>query len=177
MLMLALARHPPHPTCPQPRAPSSASPSGWPRTSLPSSRPLAEADRHRTRYRVAPADGCQVRRMVLGVTAARASAWGGGRGAGGRQKRREQHFPGSAHAKRRPLARITARLGQRRPCDGAAGGRWEERPTDHSVCPHISLWAESPAHSSGESQPPGGFLFKATCPEGGEARAPRLATP
>ena len=54
-----------------------------PRTSLLSSSPLGEADDHRTRYWVASAEGCQVRRTVLGVTAARVSAWGGGRGAGG----------------------------------------------------------------------------------------------
>ena len=57
--------------------------SSVPRTSLLSSSPLGEAGDHRTRYWVASAEGCQVRRTVLGVTAARVSAWGGGRGAGG----------------------------------------------------------------------------------------------
>lgn len=74
---------PPHPHLPAPAAPTLP-----PRTSMPSSSPLGEAGEHRTRYWVAPAEGCQVRRMVLGVTVARVSPWGGGRGPA-----REEHTP------------------------------------------------------------------------------------
>lgn len=59
-----------------------------PHPSLLSSSPLGEAGDHRTRYWVASAEGCQVRRTVLGVTEARVSAWGGGRSAGGDRGRK-----------------------------------------------------------------------------------------
>lgn len=88
--MLASACH--APTLPAPRAPPLSPDAGC---TPPQPPPLQD---HRTRYWVAPAEGCQARRMVLGITVARVSSRGGGRGAGegetlGVQSRRASHPP------------------------------------------------------------------------------------
>lgn len=121
----------PPPAVPHPSASPQPPPHLPPPTSLASSSPLGVADAHRTRYWAAPAEGCQVRRMVLGVTAARASAWGGGRGAG--------------------RGGTTGR--------GHATGPGTQGPAANSECPHTSPCAKPPAHGSGDTRPPCGLLL------------------